>query len=397
MRRIGNEKIGMRLTARMSIATLTLCALALAAAPVVASAATPHATTPHSWQGSGHAVFVQTDATTGNQIEAFARGTDGRLSLVGTYATGGNGGVESGAVVDSLASQNSLVYDRAASTLYAVNAGSDSISVFLVFGHHLVRTGVLSSGGQFPSSIAVHGNLLYVLNAGGAGTVQGYGINGPELLPLPWASASLGLDNTTPPNFLMAPGDIGFTPNGQQLIVTTKNSNSDIDVFHVGRLGRLSAPVVNPSATPVPFAFTFSASGSLVVAEAGASTVSTYVVNSNGTLTTEASLADGQAALCWITGAGGYYFVANAGSADLSAYTVGAGGTLALAGTSTGVVGTTGAGPIDMAASPGGRFLYSEAGGAGAIGEFAVNSDGTLTSLGTVAGLNPGLEGIATD
>ena len=145
------------------------------------------------------------------------------------------------------------------------------------------------------------------------------------------------------------------------------------------------------------FAFSFSPSGSLLVAEAGASTVSTYIVNSSGTLTTQASLADGQAALCWITGAGGYFFVANAGSADLSAYTVGAGGALALAGTSTGVVATTGAGPIDMAASPGGKFLYAQAGGAGAIDEFAVNANGTLTSLGAVAGLNPGLEGIATD
>jgi 6-phosphogluconolactonase (cycloisomerase 2 family) len=194
----------------------------------------------------------------------------------------------------------------------------------------------------------------------------------------------------------MGPGDIGFSPNGRQVIVTTKNSNSDIDVFQVGWFGGLSAPVVNASAAPVPFAFTFAPSGSLVVAEAGSSTVSTYVLNSNGSLTTESSLTDGQAALCWITPASGFDYVANAGSNDLSAYRVGAGGSLALAGTSTGVVATTGAGPIDMAASPGGQFLYSEQGGAGAIGEYAVNANGTLTSLGSVTGLNPGLEGIAT-
>ena len=202
----------MRLTARLSIATLALSALALAAAPVVASASTPGASSHsvsshHKWIGSGHNVFVQTDAANGNQIEVFAQGTDGRLSLAGTYATGGNGGVESGAVVDSLASQNSLVYDQASSTLYAVNAGSNTISVFFVLGSHLVRTEVISSGGQFPVSIAVHGNLVYVLNAGGVGTVQGYARFGPFLFALPWASASLGLDNTTPPNYLMGPGN----------------------------------------------------------------------------------------------------------------------------------------------------------------------------------------------
>ena len=66
--------------------------------------------------------------------------------------------------------------------------------------------------------------------------------------------------------------------------MTTKASGSDIDVFAVGPFGGLSAPVVNPSSTPVPFSFVFSPEGSLVVAEAGASTVSTYIVNSDGTL-----------------------------------------------------------------------------------------------------------------
>jgi len=120
-------------------------------------------------------------------------------------------------------------------------------------------------------------------------------------------------------------------------------------------------------------------------------------LNPNGSLTTESSLGDGQAALCWITPASGFDFVANAGSNDLSAYSVGAGGSLTLAGTSTGVVATTGAGPIRHGSFTGGRFLYSEQGGAGAIGQYAVNPDGTLTSLGSVTGLNPGLEGIATD
>jgi 6-phosphogluconolactonase (cycloisomerase 2 family) len=193
----------------------------------------------------------------------------------------------------------------------------------------------------------------------------------------------------------MAPGEIGFSPNGRQVIVTTKNSGSHIDVFAVGLFGRLSSPVVNASSTPVPFSFNFSAGGSLVVAEAGASSVSTYVLNQNGTLTPQSSLADSQAALCWITADRGVDYVANAGSANLSAYRVGPGGSLSLVGT-TGIVGTTGAGPIDMAASANGQYLYAEAGGAGSIGEFSVNADGSLTSVGTFSGLNPGIEGIAT-
>ena len=119
---------------------------------------------------------------------------------------------------------------------------------------------VLPSGGRFPASIAVHGKLVYVLNAGGTGIVQGFTLDEHGLEPIAGSARSLGLANTDPPNFLMSPGQVGFTPDGHQLIVTTKLSGSMIDVFQVGHDGRLSAtPVHNPSATPVPFAFTFDA------------------------------------------------------------------------------------------------------------------------------------------
>ena len=146
----------------------------------------------------------------------------------------------------------------------------------------------------------------------------------------------------------------------------------------------------------MPFAFTFGPGGSLVVTEALDSHVSTYTVNADGTLTALSSLADGQAALCWITPTSGFDYVANAGSNNLSAYKVGEGGSLSLVG-STGVVASTDTGPIDMAASPDGRYLYAQAGGAGAVDEFAVSPGGGLSPIGSVTGLGSGIEGIAAD
>jgi hypothetical protein len=58
-------------------------------------------------------------------------------------------------------------------------------------------------------------------------------------------------------------------------------------------------------------------------------------------------------------------------------------------------VGTTDAGPIDLAASVDGSTLYSEDGAAGAVDELHVNADGSLSPLGSVAGLNVGIEGTA--
>ena len=78
-----------------------------------------------------------------------------------------------GAAVDFLASQGSLAYDREDGLLYAVNAGTNTVTVFTVPGDRLVRHQVISSGGSFPVSIAVRGHVVYVLNARDGGSVQG--------------------------------------------------------------------------------------------------------------------------------------------------------------------------------------------------------------------------------
>ena len=194
--------------------------------------------------------------------------------------------------------------------------------------------------------------------------------------------------------FLNTPGQASFTPDGDHLIVTTKANGSRIDVFRVRPDGLLSAaPVINPSATPVPFGLTFDRDDHLVVAEAGSSAVSTYRVRGDGRLMLIASRADGQAALCWIARADGAFYVANAGSGTLSGYRIGASGTPSLIG-QTGVVASPGGGPIDLAASRGGEFVYAQLGGTGAVVGYRVNHDGTLTPVGSVAG-QVGMEGIA--
>ena len=346
--------------------------------------------------GKSPVVYVQTNELGGNHVVVYDRGGDGRLSQAGTYATGGNGGAAApGTESDRLASQGSLAYDAEHSLLIAVNAGSDSISAFKVQGDRLKPADVLSSGGQFPASVAVHGDLVYVLNSGGEGIVQGFRIQGRHLVPIPGSARSLALANTDPPFFLTSPGQVGFTPDGRKLLVTTKGSTSSIDVFSVQPDGRLSAaPVVNPSATPVPFAFTFAPSGRLVDGEAGTSSVTTYAIQADGSLTDPKSQSDGQTALCWITPARGFYYVANTGSNTLSGFTIAADGTPSLVG-ATGVVASTEPGPIDLAASGEGDFLYGETGLTSTVDEYHVESDGSLTKLGTVTGLPPGIEGIA--
>jgi 6-phosphogluconolactonase (cycloisomerase 2 family) len=361
---------------------------------IAAALAGAQASLAQGRHGKAHrnVVFVQTNETSGNRIVVFDRGGDGRLSQAGVYPTGGVGGVATpGTESDHLASQGSLVYDQGHRVLLAVNAGSDTVSAFRVRGDRLRLVDVEGSGGQFPASIAVHDGLVYVLNSGGTGIVQGFRLGRHGLTSIASSARSLGLANTDPPNFLTSPGQVGFTPDGSKLLVTTKASGSAIDVFAVRSDGRLSAtPVVNPSATPVPFSFTFSPAGRLVAGEAGASSVTTYAIQAAGTLTDPKSQSDGQVALCWIERVRGFYFVSNTGSNTLSAFQVDASGQPSLL---SAVAATTNPGPIDLASSD--EFLYAQTGTNGTVDEFHVASDGTLEPLGTVAGLPSGMEGIA--
>ncbi len=316
----------------------------------------------------------------GNTVVAYDRNADGTLSQAGSYGTGGLGGVLSGSVVDHLASQGSLALDPSHHFLYAVNAGSDTVTVFGVDGDTLTRQAVVGSGGVFPVSVAVHGNLVYVLNARDGGSVQGFRRSGSGLTPIADSHRSLGLDPSAAPEFVNTPGQVAFSPDGSQLLVTTKANGSDVDVFAVTDTGSLSpAPTVNPLPGAVPFAVTWDGAGHLVLAEAGANAVATFGIDAQGVLHPVDTAATGQAATCWIVRSHDRFYASNAGSADLSGYRVADNGSL----TSLGTTGTD-PGTVDATATRDGRFLYVQAGKAGQVDAFRVATGGSLTPLGSV-------------
>ena len=336
-------------------------------------------------------MFVQTDDPAGNQVVAYHRATDGSLTLAATYDTGGKGGVLDGSVVDHLASQGSLTYDAEHGLLFAVNAGSNTLSVFSVRGDRLARQQVLRSHGPFPVSVAVHDDLVYVLNAERGGSVQGYRIFHDRLSPISGSRRQLGLDPTATPQFTNTPGQVAFSPDGSQLIVTTKANGSDVDVFSVGVSGRLSAhPVVNSEPGVVPFAVTFDAARNLVVSEAGTNALATFKLHHDGTITQLDAVATGQSATCWIAAVNGQFYASNAGSANVSRFEEGKHGALTL----VDATGTDG-GTVDAAASVDGHSLYVQTGAGGIVDEFHVNADGSLTPIGSVTVANAiGGEGI---
>src|SRR5215469_1903727 len=366
-----------------------LAGAAVLAAALMAALATPAlAATGQSASSDGSGsglpggrgtVFVQTDNPAGNQVIAYDRQPGGTLSQAGAYPTGGLGGILSGSVVDHLASQGSLVLSADDSVLIAVNAGSNTISVFGAHGDRLRLRQVISSGGLFPVSAAIRGGLVYVLNALNGGSVHGYRMAFGFLIPLPGSGRPLGLDPNAAPQFTNTPGQVAFSPDGTQLVVTTKANGNNVDVFGVGPHGYLSAtPVQNAEPGTVPFAIAFDPAGNLVIAEAGTNALATFALSASGTITVLSTAATGQAATCWVTAIGGTLFASNAGSATVSSV-ADTGGTL----TPLGQTGTD-AGTVDSAPTPDGRYLYVQAGGSGIVDEFAVGANGALTEVGSV-------------
>ena len=350
------------------------------AAAATLSALPASASTTQSWPGRAGAVFVQTDNPAGNTIVAYTRTASGGLQQAGSYPTGGNGGATNGSVVNHLSSQGSLGYDRRAGLLYAVNAGSNTITVFRVRGDRLFRSQVISSGGQFPSSITFHGNQVFVLNSWGGASIAGFRELGGHLIPVPGWTRDLGLGTSSSTIFTGTPGQIGFTPAGSQLVVTTKNAANTVDVFADGLFGPSAQPAVTSLPGTIPFGFTFDQYGHLALTETGAGAVATFTIAPGGTLTQLGSAATGQAATCWITASPeGALYASNAGSGTESTLVTEPDGTITQLGTTPADSGTT-----DAAVSSDGQYLYVQAGGPGNVNAYRIGSGGSLTETGSV-------------
>ncbi|HSS62667.1 MAG TPA: hypothetical protein VLK30_14535 [Candidatus Limnocylindrales bacterium] len=365
---------------RLLVVVGAIAASVVAATPAQASESSPRG-----------ALFVQTNDPAGNSIDTYRRNGDGTLTFLTSYPTGGLGGREVGAGSDPIATQGSLQLVPEANLLLAVNPGSDTISVFRVDGEHLQLSQVLASGGPFPAAFAVRDNLVYVLDAGGDGFVSGYRVEGHKLHRIEGSTRALGLGNGNPPAFLKSPAQVGFTPDGEHLVVTTK-TNGTVDVFSVRHGGRLSAAPVRNSAGPVPFAWVFDPEGRIVLNFAGSSSLQTFTVNEDNSITpVSAPVSDTQAALCWVTTAAGYEYTSNTGSGTVSQFRVNEDGTVVLvnAVAASGIGGAT-----DSAA--GGGALYVQSGLSGTVHVFRIGAGGALTPI-QVAGVPHGgsQEGIA--
>jgi 6-phosphogluconolactonase len=353
--------------------TFALALVLLAAVAAVSGAA--------SAGGPAGAVYVLGNAPGGNAVLAYSRAGDGSLSGPVSYPTGGSG------TGGGLGSQGALVLDG--NDLYAVNAGDSTISRFAVRKGGLELLATVPSGGTTPISLTVHGDLLYVLNAGGGGNITGFRTTHDGLTPIPGSTRSMGPGST-------GPAQISFDRDGHVLVVTEKGTSS-IETFFVDHDVPDGAAVF-ASAGGTPFGFDFDEHGNLLVSNAAGS-ASSYSLSHEGRVNViSGNVVTPQGAPCWLVTSkdGRFAYTANGGGGTISGFTVGQDGSLTLL-TPGGGTATLGAGshPLDEAISGDGLYLYNLTDGFHRISGFAVGKDGSLTSAGFVAGLPVGAAGIA--
>jgi len=322
------------------------------------------------------------------------------------------------------------------------------------------------SGGLFPDSVAVkkinngdndgydRRDLVYVLNAGGPGVnaagcstnpnITGFIVNylgdmsllsgsRPIIDPGPSvgsgencsAASAEGFSALTgapaidfqcglnPPAFTRSPGEVLFTPDGNQLVVTVKGPNS-IYVFPVDADGTAGAPMVTQApgpALPTYFGFAFDPRGHMILSDtfgletsitaAPGGTVSSFTITQAGALNEiSADIGDAGIGACWVVlepVTGRYVYVSNSLSNSLSSYSVSGNGSLTLL--AANAAAANGPNDLAVAAEGGASFFYVLESYTGTVKAWSVNhANGSLTLLQTpVSGLpvNDGAEGLA--
>lgn len=374
------------------VAPLTLVLAVACAAPTTDAEPTGSASSDLI-AGRAGAVYTLSNDANENAVIVYRRANDGALQYAATHGTAGKG---SG---DGLGSQGALVLSGDRRYLFAVNAGSNELSVFRVNGESLFLVDTIATGGVRPVSVTEHHGLVYVVHSGdGANGITGFTQrqNG-TLAALAGSTRALSAATT-------GPAQVQFSPSGRALLVTEKMTNK-VDEFRInpytGRPGALTAHASNGQ---TPFGFAVTNRGQVIVSEAfggaaDASAVSSYQLGgAQGLASVTASVGDTESAACWIALAKNdrYAYTSNTGSGTISAYTVGLDGSLALV-DADGRSADTGVGskPVDMAVSKNDRFLYVLESGTASLGVLRIENDGSLTVLPDVAGLPASAVGLA--
>ena len=393
-RRSRKEVTYLRLPRFRSLVTCALIALLLSGLALLFAPA-PRASALAEHNDIGFVYVLNNDLSGSNSLTVFSREADGSLTLLGTTSIGGLGSLAAFGTINP-GTQGSLILTHDGTRLFAVDAGSDQISVVNVHDGHLSPLGVFSSGGAGPVGLTYQNGLLYVLNAANdstdAANVAGFHVDDKGALhPIAGATRPLSAPH---PN----PAQVQIDPSGRFLLVTEKNTNL-IDVYHIHSDGSLSGPTTFPSVGAVPFGMAFNLASplnELIVADAaggpnGTGAATAYSLAHGAVHLINGPVPDHQIAPCWmvVTRDGHFAYTSDADSHTISGYSIDEDGSISLL-NANGVTASTPSDtfPLEEGLSRDSHFLYVldsrvllTPPGPVTLGGYQIHHDGSLTSV----------------
>lgn len=363
---------------------------------------------PSSASAKAPAVYTQTNDPANNEVVVFDRDSDGSITEIQRVSTGGQGRHGNPPFGQAhLDSTGAVELTDNGRLLFAVNAGSDTVSSFAVRPDGTLRlVDQESTDGTRPISADSHKGLLYALNLD-TGTITGLHYdNRGRMTPISGSTKPLSV--TSGDRGL--PSQVTFNPQGTVLSVTLRLAKR-IDTFAVHADGTTGPAVPNAADADLPFAMDWDNRGHLIVSNAGRfgdpfgdptsfpGSGSSYGLDGT-TLTALDNESSGARATCWVvvTASGKYAFMSNTLSNTVSRFRISPDGDLTLLGvTPTSLLATGFTAPTDVGLSGNSKYLYvlNVFRPQATIDVYRVRN-GNLTHLGEVSSsLSEGLTGLA--
>jgi len=342
-------------------------------------------------------LYTQTNEQV-NAIVHMSRGSDGSLTIVNRVYTGGSGsdGVKYGdstntPVADSLTSNHSVIISPDKTTLFAVNAGDNSVSVFSIDASgNLTLKATSATGGLYPTSLAYHDGTLYVSFQGGLQNLQAYhvGNDGSLRVTGAWELPLNGSNKNLPT-------ELTLSPDNSQLIAITGPGSNQIVSYPVNSDGSLGSPIANTTGVTSPFAGIFTPGGAFLATDITDKALAAFSVSSGSLSAIGSPVVSGITAPCWlaITPSGKYAYVGN-GQGPISSYSVASNGALTLL-NATATTDATLKVSGDSWVSPDGKYLYTAYFANDEVIAYQIASDGSLSTVGSPAALHT-VTGVST-
>ncbi|KAI0342855.1 hypothetical protein BDW22DRAFT_1329877 [Trametopsis cervina] len=284
-----------------------------------------------------------TNEPAGNFIVAAELHNDGSLRFDKAVSTRGLGqhGITDPNGPDPLFSQGAVKASATGKVLAAVNAGSNTVSLFSIDPKNPINIKLIgqpvSSEGEFPLSLAFNkdGSRACVLNGGAVNNVNCYKVDSKlGLVAIPQTLRALNINQTTPAT---GPGGSAshliFSEDNTKLIASVKGTPPNAagffavwDVASDGTLSKNFAKVDPPKGGLLPFGMAvIPGMNALVSTDAGLGfetiDLSSAKANSNSTSNKDvATEVKDQKAVCWVAHSGktGNFYMTDIGTSKVT-------------------------------------------------------------------------------